>query len=88
MYSAEQVAEFKEAFAIFDREGDGIVHFHSPFSMIRLLAETQLCTLSGVITVKKLGNVLRALGQNPTEAELYAMLNDSVMTYSKNELPQ
>mmetsp|Transcript_46194 Transcript_46194/g.122463 ORF Transcript_46194/g.122463 Transcript_46194/m.122463 type:complete len:156 (+) Transcript_46194:52-519(+) len=50
--TAEQVSEFKEAFAVFDKEGDG------------------------VITLKKLGNVLRALGQNPTEAELITMLND------------
>ena len=25
----EQVAEFKEAFALFDKDGDGINHFHS-----------------------------------------------------------
>ncbi len=29
--------------------------------------------------MKKLGSVLRALGQNPTENELIAMLNDPVM---------
>ncbi|KAI0244604.1 Calmodulin-2, partial [Massospora cicadina] len=48
----EQVAEFKEAFSLFDRDGDGS------------------------ITVKELGTVMRSLGQNPTEAELQALIND------------
>jgi calmodulin len=45
-FSEEQIAEFKEAFAIFDHDGDG------------------------KITLKEFGTVLRALGQNPTDAEL------------------
>ena len=47
----EQIAEFKEAFSLFDKDGDG------------------------TITTKELGTVMRALGQNPTEAELQDMIN-------------
>ncbi|WVZ68468.1 hypothetical protein U9M48_017403 [Paspalum notatum var. saurae] len=48
--SEDQVAEFKEAFSLFDKDGDGC------------------------ITTKELGAVMRSLGQNPTEAELQAMI--------------
>ena len=40
----------------------------------------------GVITSKKLGAVLRALGQNPTEAELLQMLNSAVQIKSAEKL--
>jgi calmodulin len=46
----EQIAEFREAFNIFDKDGDGRV------------------------TVKELGIVMRSLGQNPSAAELDAMV--------------
>ena len=49
----EQIAEFKEAFSLFDKDGDG------------------------TITTKELGTVMRSLGQNPTEAELQDMVNQS-----------
>ena len=48
----EQITEFKEAFTVFDENGDG------------------------VITTKELGNVMKTLGQNPTEAELQDMINE------------
>eukprot|EP01117_Protostelium_nocturnum_P011152 TRINITY_DN404_c0_g1_i1.p1 TRINITY_DN404_c0_g1~~TRINITY_DN404_c0_g1_i1.p1 ORF type:complete len:287 (-),score=141.19 TRINITY_DN404_c0_g1_i1:159-1019(-) len=47
----EEIAEFKEAFHLFDKDGDG------------------------KITQDELGTVLRALGQNPTDAELKATFN-------------
>ena len=48
----EQIAEYKEAFSLFDKSGDG------------------------TITTKDLGTVIRALGKNPTEAELQDMINE------------
>jgi len=48
----EQIAAFKEAFSLFDRNGDGSV------------------------TTKELGTVMRSLGQNPTEAEIFSMVQE------------
>ena len=48
----EQIAEFKEAFALFDKDGDGTV------------------------STKELGVVMRALGQNPTDAEVTEMIKE------------
>ncbi|MEW8548701.1 MAG: EF-hand domain-containing protein [Candidatus Thiodiazotropha sp.] len=45
-------SEFKEAFSLFDKNGDG------------------------TISSKELGIVMRAIGQNPTEAELTDMINE------------
>ncbi|XP_027461685.1 calmodulin-1-like [Zalophus californianus] len=48
----EQIAEFKEAFSPFEKDGNG------------------------TITTKELGTVMRALSQNPTEAESQDMINE------------
>ncbi|XP_039144986.1 calmodulin-like [Dioscorea cayenensis subsp. rotundata] len=48
----KQIADFKEVFKLFDRDGDG------------------------QITAQELGTVMRSLGQNPTEDELKAMIDD------------
>ncbi|KAK8783815.1 hypothetical protein V5799_009823 [Amblyomma americanum] len=48
--SEDVVAEYREAFALFDKDGDG------------------------TISIKELGTVMRALGQNPTEAELKELI--------------
>jgi len=45
-------AEFREAFAAFDKNRDG------------------------VITAKELGEVLRSLGENPSETELLRIINE------------
>ncbi|KAH3846299.1 calmodulin-like [Dreissena polymorpha] len=45
-FTEEQIAEFKEAFSLYDKAGEG------------------------AIDVKELGTVMRALGQNPSMAEL------------------
>ncbi|KAI1511565.1 EF-hand [Pyrenophora tritici-repentis] len=68
----EQVSEFKEAFSLFDKDGDGQ---YSPFEFIRLgiyLFEP----IAGQITTKELGTVMRSLGQNPSESELQDMINE------------
>lgn len=50
-FTEDQIAEFQEAFALFDNRNDGM------------------------ISVGLLGNVLRALGQNPTEQEVKKCCN-------------
>jgi len=52
-FSEDQVAEFQEAFALFDTRGDGMI----PASQV--------------------GEVLRALGQNPTEADVRRLTQQS-----------
>ncbi|KAG2467130.1 CALM protein, partial [Polypterus senegalus] len=48
----QQIAEIKEAFSLFDRDGDG------------------------TITTRELGNVIRSLGQTPTDQVLQDMVNE------------
>lgn len=48
----EQIAEYKEAFALFDKTG------------------------TGMISTRELGNLMKSLGQNPTEAELRDLVNE------------
>uniref|UniRef100_A0A803Q191 EF-hand domain-containing protein n=1 Tax=Cannabis sativa TaxID=3483 RepID=A0A803Q191_CANSA len=60
--SEEQIVEFKEAFCLFDKDGDG------EFSAIS--------SIIGCITVEELATVIRSLDQNPTEEELQDMINE------------
>ena len=46
------LAEYREAFSMFDKDSDGC------------------------ISTKELGVAMRALGQNPTEQELQAIINE------------
>lgn len=48
----EQMAEYKEAFSLFDKSG------------------------TGVISSRELGNLMKSLGQTPTEAELRDLVNE------------
>jgi calmodulin len=48
----DKIAEFREAFEIFDKDKDGY------------------------ITIKELGDIMKNLGQAPTEAELQDMINE------------
>ena len=48
----DKIAEFKEAFEIFDKDRDGF------------------------ITIKELGEIMKNLGQTPTDAELQDLINE------------
>ncbi len=52
----EQISEFREAFALYDKDGDGM------------------------ILLKELGEVMKVLGQVPTEQELHDMMKKEVET--------
>ena len=65
----EQIAEFKEAFSLFDKDGDGTIRIKE-FGM-------KFFSFSDMYLPKySLGTVMRSLGQNPTEAELQDMINE------------
>jgi len=78
--SRAQIAEFKEAFSLFDKDGDGTI-------TTKELGEW--CVRGGCWRVARVaratspagprrvaGTVMRSLGQNPTEAELQDMVNE------------
>lgn len=58
--SEEQLKLVKEAFAMFDKSGDGVV------------------------SITELGEVMRTLGQNPTEPELQNIINDVDVNRNRN----
>ena len=63
-FSEEQISEFKDAFSLFDKNGDD------------------------TIPSSALGTVMRALGHNPTEAELVDLMQQDDDTISFNRFKQ
>ncbi|TRY66978.1 hypothetical protein TCAL_05972 [Tigriopus californicus] len=53
LFSEDQIAEFQEAFMLFDTKGDGM------------------------IPANQVGEVVRALGQNPTEADIRRLVQNN-----------
>ncbi|KAG6512413.1 hypothetical protein ZIOFF_030524 [Zingiber officinale] len=75
----EQIAFFKEAFSLFDKDGNGILSPLSRFYLKcnpRLSAMCLLVAFLCCITTKELGTIMRSLGQNPSEAELRDMISE------------
>ena len=66
----DQISEFKEAFSLFDKDGDGTITTKELGTVMRLvIAYLKNSHWTNVV-------VDRSLGQNPTEAELQDMINE------------
>ena len=66
----DQISEFKEAFSLFDKDGDGTITTKELGTVMRLVI-AYLKNSHGTNVVFD-----RSLGQNPTEAELQDMINE------------
>ncbi|XP_042378638.1 calmodulin-2/4-like isoform X1 [Zingiber officinale] len=73
--TGDQISEFKEAFSLFDKDGDDYTRLKSfdfDFDILFFFVHIS----AGCVTTKEIGTVMRSLGQNPTEAELQEMINE------------
>lgn len=82
----DQITEFKEAFCLFDKDGDGTLSF-SNYSYINIFKKSNINVLwhicislfwnpIGCITLEELATVIRSLDQNPTEQELQDIITE------------
>lgn len=80
----EQIVEFKEAFCLFDKDGDGkFLAFW--LYVLRWIRTVWSCLFwgcnggfhgAGCITLEELATVIRSLDQNPSEEELQDMISE------------
>ena len=78
-----QFSEFKEAFQLFDKDGDGTISTRELGTVMRSLGQSPTAAELQDMIIEvdcdgewDLGTVMRSLGQNPTAAELQDMINE------------
>lgn len=71
-FNEDQIAEFQETFMLFDTRGDGMI----PVSKFFVENVITLQKASIFLKAPQVGEVLRALGTNPTEAEVKRLVQD------------
>ena len=108
-FTEDQVAEFQEAFALFDTRGDGMIpviilisHLWSYFpiqfprqflTILTWIQENEINFYEIIghliffFQANQVGEVLRALGQNPTEADVRRLVQKSDRVSFETFLP-
>ena len=64
----EDLAIFKEAFTVYDKNNDGTI--------TTKVCSTLVWAKPGLFRYQELSTVMRSLGQNPTDAEVQDMINE------------
>uniref|UniRef100_A0ABI7ZUQ2 Myosin light polypeptide 6 n=1 Tax=Felis catus TaxID=9685 RepID=A0ABI7ZUQ2_FELCA len=75
-FNKDQLEEFKEAFELFDRVGDGKILYGQCGDVMRALGQNPTNAEVLKILYSQCGDVMRALGQNPTNAEVLKVLGN------------